>query len=798
MESDGKSTIDKLVAEGNVAGLENIAKSPESDKDIRVLAAEALTSLRTMGETITEPVSTTPSETERVANLGGSNEELTNKTKPIDAKIADVSKKATETISKATESIENVTSQEVVTKQLEGKKGELDKVNREIEENEEEARKMELYIKIAEGFLDLNLPKETVISLLEKSGAKKETIDTIMKALRQDVDEQKEVLPISENLRKKLDAEVSRRGLFATNGSGNIDTYEKFLKVKDQLNYPGLEEDLDKIIKANGTETSETDENVEDKKEGFEMIELQVFQLLSAAIENNLSDDPELKSSIIKLLPEMMGSFKEEYEKSNKEEREKFVEQLKNFCNDKEEFTKNMKEFREVIGAENVEGGSNTTETPLFTPPNHVPPIDNNPINPDDYRGARGVNTSGAFMMPTNRKFFEKMSDRGRAIASALYKGINAVPLVNRMVAKVGIAYNQRFIDKKERRSVKLKDKMDGLDLNIRTFEQSKSRMIGIMENLRGTGNPGAAAIALEIKKLEKQEIAMANKRDKLQSKVEKKENKIKIFVGKRDKIADRMIANYERKLSPIEGKLGLMHDQRDQMDLFILGRETELEQDQAYFNDLNTQKEEIMRSLMSTGQSAEKAGRSAAIRSLEKQIEKGSKRIEKAKNELNAKREEVNVKIAKVDAKAQPFRDRRDKFIRVKEGRPIDLNLKRRQALFNRHIVESTNVNTREEAEDVPNTPPTNAGESSFNTGPSYMERTPQISELVSNYNEYLTQRGARVNLRIDPQFLLNAVRLSRESRVTPAKFKEIVKGYYKVKKIPESDYTTLLNNLI
>lgn len=53
---------------------------------------------------------------------------------------------------------------------------------------------------------------------------------------------------------------------------------------------------------------------------------------------------------------------------------------------------------------------------------------------------------------------------------------------------------------------------------------------------------------------------------DKLQGRIENRENRIKLFANKRDAIADRLITHYEKKLSPIEGRLGMLEDQRNEI----------------------------------------------------------------------------------------------------------------------------------------------------------------------------------------------------------------------------------------
>ena len=399
--------------------------------------------------------------------------------------------------------------------------------------------------------------------------------------------------------------------------------------------------------------------------------------------------------------------------------------------------------------------------------------------------------------MSENKGRWSKMSEKAKSIMSGLYKGINKIPVVDRMMAKVGVAYNQYWIDSKEGSAAGLKEKMDELDIEMKTFNQSKASMLSVAENLRATGNPGFASMALEIKKLEKEEVKMANKRDKIQSKFEIKENKIKLYTNKRDAIADRMINTYEKNLAPMEEKLNFLQEERDRTNLFALGKEAEFDEQKSLINYFSEQREIIIRSLISTGKSTDQAQRNNAVKSLDKQILSGNRKIEKARGELRERQDLINRKIDTVDAKAQPHRDRRNQFIRVKSGRPIDFNVERRTEMVNTNKYENVYANTREKSELNSSNPNKLTPESSLNKPYSY-EGVPQIGELITNFNKYLLDNGAKTNLQINMASLLNGLEgKSKESRVTLAIFREMIKIYYKINKVPESDYTILLNNL-
>ena len=400
-------------------------------------------------------------------------------------------------------------------------------------------------------------------------------------------------------------------------------------------------------------------------------------------------------------------------------------------------------------------------------------------------------------MMSENKGRWGKMSEKAKSIMSGLYKGINKIPVVDRMVAKVGIAYNQYWINAKEGSNAGLKEKMDELDIEMKTFNQSKASMQSVAENLRATGNPGFASMALEIKKMEKEEAKMANRRDKIQSQFEIKENKIKIYTNKRDAIADRMINTYEKNLAPMEEKLNFLQEERDRTNLFALGKEAEFNEQKSLLNYFSEQREIIIRSLISTGKSIDQAQRNNAVKSLDKQILSGNKKIEKAREELRERQDLINRKIDTVDAKAQPHRDRRNQLIRVKSGKPIDFNVEKRTAMANTDRYETVYANIREKSE-LNSSNPNKLTPESVIIKPYSYEDVPQIGELITSYNKYLENNNAKTNLQINMNTLLNELGgKSKESRVSLVIFKEMLKLHYKINKVPESDYTILLNKI-
>jgi hypothetical protein len=76
-----------------------------------------------------------------------------------------------------------------------------------------------------------------------------------------------------------------------------------------------------------------------------------------------------------------------------------------------------------------------------------------------------------------NKSIFEKMSDKAKKIASAVYEGVYQMPVANRIVGKMEIAYNQKIIDIYDKKMAKRKNKLDAIDYCLNIFETAEKEL---------------------------------------------------------------------------------------------------------------------------------------------------------------------------------------------------------------------------------------------------------------------------------------------------------------------------------
>jgi len=413
------------------------------------------------------------------------------------------------------------------------------------------------------------------------------------------------------------------------------------------------------------------------------------------------------------------------------------------------------------------------------------------------------------FIENTNRGFWSKMSGGAKEILSNAYEGIYMTPGLNKVVGKMEIAYNQFWIDKKEGKAARLKDKMDSFGSKNNTLEEVKSEVSKAATMLEEMGLPGSASNLRAEKKLETKISKNENKMDKLQGRIENRENRINIFTNKRDAIADRLITHYEKKLSPIEGKLGVLEDRKNEIELFCVSSEVKLDEQRAKVKKIEEARAKIEASYLKAGYSDRQIKKDAAIKELSDQINGIYTTIQLEQARIAERRNRINEKIAKVNKKAEPYRNRKNEFIRVKNNRPIDFGLKERKYADEWKGTEEAHGHMREQGSQIYERQ-SNYVEPENNLENLYpsMERFDSLTEkwnlLVAENSEYVERDGNGV-MRQDSEFLLirpeeieGATRIRGYNQMTKENFLRIVEQFYKVKKIEKGMYQKIINKFI
>jgi hypothetical protein len=264
-----------------------------------------------------------------------------------------------------------------------------------------------------------------------------------------------------------------------------------------------------------------------------------------------------------------------------------------------------------------------------------------------------------------------------------MYSGLRKMPATNRLVAKLEIAYNQGRVDKKERKQARLSSEYHSLDQRDAFLEDTQKIKDEAIGMIRAEGFVSKDMIK-DKKRMKKEQAELRYKKDKLQSKIEEKENEKNISANKRDACAERMIAYYNEKLGPIDARLKRLETKKDKVELICLGNEIKMGEIEDYIGDLENTKNKLIEKYEAFGYTEKAALRDSIFKEIDKQIEMHRSRIYSMTMENKIRREEVESQIAKQSKKAEPFRNRKNQFVRVKDNRPVDFEIQKKPSQKN------------------------------------------------------------------------------------------------------------------
>jgi len=357
---------------------------------------------------------------------------------------------------------------------------------------------------------------------------------------------------------------------------------------------------------------------------------------------------------------------------------------------------------------------------------------------------------------------------------------------INKIVGKLEIAYNQSWLSKHEEKAAKIKDKMDGLDMKTRDLDQAKEEIMSTIGDLKEQKIPGVGSLELKLKDIEEQKVGLLDKKDKLQSKFEFRENKAKLYTNERDIIVDKFIGHYNEKLKPMERELTNLQTNKDEINMLMAVAEVKHKEETARLNDLRKRKTQLEKTLKLAGMSEKKIKKFETVKEIRKLLVQGQERIKLEKKNLALKKAEINRKIVKIEKKANPYRDKREKFTRIKNERPLEMGVKTRERGKEFKREEEVEIHIREKREET-----------------AEEERKQiKVSAYVSRWNTYLRKKygkkeqGKRkLSNIIDKNDFLRQTGLSKNSEISFNDFKNILKPYCKFRKIPVKNFERDIN---
>jgi hypothetical protein len=225
-------------------------------------------------------------------------------------------------------------------------------------------------------------------------------------------------------------------------------------------------------------------------------------------------------------------------------------------------------------------------------------------------------------------------------------------------------------------------------------------------------------------------------------------------------------------------------------LDLASTISEIKNEQQEEGFKKLEQDIKVTEDALRASGKREWTIGRDKTLKLVRAEIINGRKEIAKKRENIAKERLEINRKIAEVDEKANPLRDKRGEFIRIKQRRPIGIDVKPRKREENISFKEEINDHKREESDE---NKPEEVPAGTFEDDQEEIEEL-EIKEvlplpvLISIWNNHLKKSLKVENFQsklINAKDFIKAQQMFGEVDLSFKDFKKILESYYKIKKV-------------
>ncbi|HEY0964265.1 MAG TPA: hypothetical protein VGE31_00525 [Candidatus Paceibacterota bacterium] len=261
------------------------------------------------------------------------------------------------------------------------------------------------------------------------------------------------------------------------------------------------------------------------------------------------------------------------------------------------------------------------------------------------------------------KEIFGTMSDKGRAVAGALYEGINRIPGVSRLTAKAEIAYNQFFITHHERVAAIQGEKIADLSARASALNETARELEGAIETLKGLSNANFESLQKKVSKFYRERSELLSQQAQLELRQNERVTNAERFIAERDRVADRLINTYQEKLSLVDARVEKLRDDQEHLALQIEAAEHLNQDELKRLAAVEEQKKIIEQALIASGQSL------APLRSIEQEIRRGRETIAKKQAEYRDHMNTMKERINAAEAKGAPFKTRKQEFINLKRA---------------------------------------------------------------------------------------------------------------------------------
>jgi hypothetical protein len=393
----------------------------------------------------------------------------------------------------------------------------------------------------------------------------------------------------------------------------------------------------------------------------------------------------------------------------------------------------------------------------------------------ENERLEKNVKGAESYLNPDNKGFFQKMSEKGQAMASNLYENLYKTPGINKIVGKVEIAYNNYWSDKHQEKYSATKSELNQLDNNDKQLGNRFNDLEKIIQDSKLSPLPGIdESLQFELDRLNQEKFKLSLSKEKLNQELELQGGKVNAYTEKRDQVVDKLVGYYQEKLQPMEQALNTLRDKKDSLDLLSAVAEAKHKEQLSKVNEYETRKNDIISFLEARGDSVEYINKSPLVKTLNAEIFKIKSLVQSERSSFAQGNAEINKEIEVIMKKSKPYSDKVENFQLAKNSKPL--------------LSENKIINKKSDKEKPEDRPVTSKTLPSKTESSREKPQTTSARELISAWNLYLKSNADNKTAAnaIDLDSFTKTTRLSGDSLLELSDFKNILIKYYKLRKDP------------
>jgi len=362
-----------------------------------------------------------------------------------------------------------------------------------------------------------------------------------------------------------------------------------------------------------------------------------------------------------------------------------------------------------------------------------------------------------------------RLSRAARNLAESLYEKTRRRALD--VVDHVRIAYDDRLLRWHAISAIKLKTKLKARERNIINLENAIVRHKDQIERARERGANPKTIIRLEkarIKLGQKLETEK-KKADRLQSRIEYRNQKKTLYENRRNEICHEVTERIQDALRPYEMKLEELRGHEAQLRFEM---ENMREERSGFVEELKALEREASLALTA----AERLAIKEQIRAIKGELRETDALIRDRAKALG----DIEKKIIKADKKAAPYRDKKDEIARLTR-RTVDTSalIERRMAVspsFERKEIESG----EREGDEPPPLQKEPQGEGTDRVMPMDKKEAKTKATATSFINAWNAKFGSE--LLITPEWFQEATGIAPDTKITLEKFIDELPDYHEI----------------